>query len=228
MRACRRWRILLRPRRRRRHGDHRWPLAAASLAGITLAILLIYTLDGALRPMIRHAAQAKAKNAVSMIINDAVDAMLEQQAVTYQDVITLEKDNGGQITALTSNTAEMNRLRTALMADILERIDALDSTDLGIPLGDLTGLSLLSHRGPVLPVEVHTAAAAGAEFQNVFTSAGINQTYHQVMLDITVEVDLLLPGGETSTSVHTQVCVAETVLVGEVPQTYLQLTPGQT
>ena len=75
----------------------------------------------------------------------------------------------------------------------------------------------------MLPVGVLTAAVPKAEFSNQFTAQGINQTLHQIMLDITVDVTLLIPGGRAETNVTAQVCVAETLLVGEVPDTYLGL-----
>ena len=75
------------------------------------------------------------------------------------------------------------------------------------------------------PVRVLTAAVPAADFENVFTSAGINQTLHQVMLHIRVECTLLIPGGTVDTAVETRVCAAETLLVGQVPDAYLEL-PG--
>ena len=96
---------------------------------------------------------------------------------------------------------------------------------LGIPLGNLTGLSSVSGWGPTVPVRVVAVAHSDAAFENTFSAAGINQTLHQVMLDITVTVRILIPGETVETVIDTRVCVAETVVVGEVPGTYLEL-PG--
>ena len=104
---------------------------------------------------------------------------------------------------------------------------SLDGQDLGIPLGSLTGLASASNLGPNIPVRVLTAATPSADFRNVFTSAGINQTLHQIMLEVQVEVTLLIPGGTVETVVEAQVCAAETLLVGSVPETYLELTEQQ-
>jgi len=188
-------------------------------------MLVIYAFDSRVRPVLTILAQANAKNAVSRIVNDTVANTLSERAVAYQDIISLEKGNSGQITALTSNTTEMNRLRTEILSAVLAQIEELDSGELGVSLGELTGLVILSEKGPVLPVRVRSVGTAAAEFHSVFTSAGINQTYHQVMLDFSVDVTLLIPGGAIDAAVSTQVCVAETVLVGEVPQTFLQLSP---
>ena len=83
--------------------------------------------------------------------------------------------------------------------------------------------SLLICLAAAMILGVLTAAVPKAEFSNQFTAQGINQTLHQIMLDITVDVTLLIPGGRAETNVTAQVCVAETLLVGEVPDTYLGL-----
>ena len=105
-------------------------------------------------------------------------------------------------------------------------MEHLDSQELGIPLGSLTGFATASDLGPVLPVRVLTAATPTAAFEHVFTSSGINQTLHQVMLNVQVECTLLIPGGAVDTVVEAQVCAAETLLVGQVPDTYLELPGG--
>lgn len=221
----------LRPRARAaRPANWNWDqisLVVASLMGLLLAVYSIRLFNDRVQPILITAAQANTKNAVNRIVTEAVGKALAEEALGYRDMITLEKDNAGQITALTSNTLAMNRLRAEILGDILEQVDSLDSHTLGIPLGELTGLTVLSGRGPSLPVRIRSVGAANAEFRNVFTSAGVNQTYHQVMLEVSVEATLLIPGGTTQTTVVTQVCIAETVLVGEVPQTYLQLGLGE-
>ena len=171
-------------------------------------------------------AKAKVKNAVTSIINDAVNETLSSEAISYGDLVTLEKDTAGQVTVLAANTAQLNALRTEILGRILEQVEQLDSQELGIPLGNLTGFATASDLGPVLPVRVLTAATPTAAFEHVFTSSGINQTLHQVMLNVQVECTLLIPGGTVDTVVEAQVCAAETLLVGQVPDTYLELPGG--
>lgn len=198
-------------------------LLLSALLGVGLALLVIAALDNALRPVVTTLAQAKTENVVTGIINDAVTETLSAEAVAYQDLVTLERDSSGQVALLSTNSAKMNALRTQILQTVLEKVDSLDSRDLGIPLGSITGLSTASDWGPDLPVQVLAAATPTAEFRNVFTSEGINQTLHQVMLDVQVEIALLIPGGKTETQVSAEVCVAETLLLGQVPDTYLEL-----
>ncbi|MCQ4864193.1 sporulation protein YunB [Pseudoflavonifractor phocaeensis] len=201
-------------------------LMLSAVLGIGLALALIRAFDSSVRPMVTEMARTQVSNAVTRIVDTAVTDTLAEEAIAYSDMVTLQTDSAGRITALTSNSTEMNRLRTDIMNDIVSQVDSLGTPELGVPLGNLTGFSSLSGKGPLLPVRVLTLGTPEAAFSNVFTDAGINQTYHRVMLDVTVDITLLIPGGTVNTSVNTQVCVAETVLVGEVPQTYLQLTPA--
>lgn len=198
-------------------------LVLSALLGVGLALLVITVLDHALRPIVITLAQAKTENVVTDIINDAVMETLSAEAAAYQDLVTLERDSSGQVTLLSTNSAKLNALRTQILQTVLEKMDTLSSEDLGIPLGSITGLSTASDWGPDLPVRVLAAATPAAEFRNVFTSEGINQTLHQIMLDVQVQITLLIPGGKTDTQVHAEVCVAETLLLGQVPDTYLEL-----
>lgn len=206
------------PRRESRGGG----FFLSAVLGIGLALLVISLLDSSMRPIITEMAKARTSNAVTRIVNDAVGRTMTTQAIAYEDIITFQKDASGQITALTSNSAEMNRLRNEILDEVVGQVDTLDSKELGVPLGNLSGLSTMSEKGPLLPVRVLSVASADAAFRNQFTAAGINQSYHQIVLDVTVNIKLLIPGGTVETVVATQVSVAETVIVGKVPDAYLQ------
>lgn len=209
----------LRTRWRRGRGTV-WIAAGVSVG---LILLLIGAVDTAARPVLADLASARAQNQVTGIISQAVEEALAEEPWDYENVIRIQTGGSGQITAMTTDTAALNRLRTSILDAVTERVDALGAEQLGIPLGSLTGLPSLSGWGPQMPVRVAAAASAGAEFEHVFTAAGINQTLHRVMLNVHVAVRLLVPGGTVETQVDTQVCVAETVIVGEVPGTYLEL-----
>ena len=212
------------PRRRFRVRRRGRGLAAAAAVGIALALLVIALADAALRPAVTTLATVQAQNKVTGIINDAVTATLAHQEVAYTDLVTVERDDSGKVSLLAVDSVKLNTLRTQILQEVLDQVEGLDAQELGVPLGSLTGFATASDWGPVLPVGVLTAAVPRAEFSNRFTAQGINQTLHQIMLDITVELTLLIPGGRAETTVTAQVCVAETLLVGEVPETYLGLS----
>ena len=116
--------------------------------------------------------------------------------------------------------AAFNRLQTDILDIILTRLAEVSDTELSIPLGTLTGSALLAGRGPRINVRMESVGSSSAHFENAFASAGINQTKHQIMLNVDVSVSILLPGFTTATKVSNAFTVAETVIVGAVPDTY--------
>lgn len=214
------------PRGLRRRGG-RAPLLLPALLGVAAALLCIRAVDSVVRPLVVDIAQLKVKNAVALIIDEAVARTLERDTVSYQDIALIQTDGGGRVMAITTDSVKLNSLRSEIVQEIILRTDALDAAQLGIPLGSLTGLVYASEWGPAIPVRILSVAAADGDFRNEFTSAGINQTLHRIILDITVEIRLIIPGGTAETSVHASVSLAETVIVGEVPQAYLQLQQGE-
>lgn len=195
---------------------------AGLLLGGVLAVLTIHFLNGQLRPVMAELASAQIQNAMTLVIDNVVSTEISKGNVTYDDIIRLEIDGTGAVTALKSDMARVNLLRSDILNALVAEVDRTNILSMGIPLGNLTGIDLLSGRGPDIPINVMTTGSADASFENVFSSAGINQTRHQIMLDIAVPVSILLPGFTTETRVSAQVCVAETVIVGRVPETYLQ------
>ena len=155
---CRPW--PRRPRRRRSRGETgRRALLLAGLAGIAAALLVICAVNARVRPVAEELALAKLNNAVTAIVNQAVEEAMASGAVSYSDIVTLQTDLSGGITAILTDPIKLNTLRTQLLGDLVEQVDSLDSKDLGIPLGNLTSLIPLSGYGPLLPVRVLAAAA---------------------------------------------------------------------
>ncbi len=194
-------------------------LAAVVLALLTLAAAAM----SHLRPILTSLATARVANTVTRIVTAAVNEAVYEGDVDYDSLISLEKDNDGRVVALKSNMAEFNRLQSAVLANVLERLGEVDTRELAIPLGTLTGSPLMAGRGPAIRVRMQSVGAPAARFENAFTSAGINQTKHQITLLIKVDIDILIPWGSVSTQVVSEVLIADTVIVGQVPGTYLDM-----
>lgn len=122
--------------------------------------------------------------------------------------------------------AEFNRLQAAITQDILTRLGETADTNLSIPLGTLTGTPLLAGRGPRFTVRMETVGSCSAHFENQFDQAGINQTTHRILLNVDVSVSILLPGFKTYASFSHAFDLAETVIVGAVPDTYTYFDSG--
>ena len=185
------------------------------LAGI---ILFRARFNGAIRAL----AQTQVTNTTSDLINDAIDRQIEDGTIQYDRMVYFEKDLDGRITALKTNMSEVNRLKTNILNLINDEILALSTDDLGVPLGNLFLPELLSGRGPEIPVQILSIRNSDASFSSNFTQAGINQTLQQINMQVSVDVTVLVLGQTSSFTVSSQVIVAETIIVGDVPNTYFQ------
>ena len=140
--------------------------------------------------------------------------------------VVLGRDGEGQIESLSADAAAMNQLRLQAVSRVTEALSRETGAAVAIPLGSLLGSSLFWARGPAIPVHALTAGTAHGEFESTFTEAGINQTLHRIELVLTVPVTILLPGGPAGVEVTARVTVAETVIVGRIPETYLRAGAG--
>ena len=204
------------------------PLTVALPVGLALVLvcLLLNRLNGRLRPVLEATAASKATNLMVQAIDIAVDNCLQENNMNYRDFVTLGTDTVGKVTSITINTVANSRFKRQVVEAVIRQLGDMDSEALRIPLGTLTEQPLLSGAGPRVRVKVDSVGEVTADYSNSFTSAGVNQTLHRVCLNITATVYLFLPGETLPVSVSSSVCVAETVIVGETPDTYLTLDKG--
>ena len=205
---------------RRRRLDRRMLVRALELSVVVGVLTLVITAAVQMRPLLASLATTKVSNPVTRIVSEAVYQAIEDGEIRYDGLVTFEKDETGQITAVRSNMAAFNHLQADILDTILTRIDQVSARELSIPVGTLTGFSLLAGRGPRISVRMESVGSSEANFHNEFVSAGINQTKHQIILTVDVSVSILLPGFTTATKVSNSFIVAETVIVGSVPDTY--------
>ncbi len=171
---------------------------------------------------LRSLAETQVRNTTSDLINDAIDRQIENGNIQYDRIVYFEKDLDGRITALKTNMSEVNRLKTDILNIINDEILALSMDDLGIPVGSLILPEVLSGRGPSIPVQIMSIRNSDASFSSDFREAGINQTLQQMNMHVSVDVTVLVLGQTNSFTISSQVVVAETIIVGDVPNTYFQ------
>lgn len=174
------------------------------------------------REVIRGLAQTQVRNATSDLINDAIDRQIEDGTIQYDRMVYFEKDLDGRITALKTNMSEVNRLKTNLLNLINDEILAMDSEYLAIPVGSFFLPELFSGKGPMIPVQILTIRNSEASFFSEFSEAGINQTLQKLNMQVSVDVSILVLGNMDSFTIASQVVVAETIIVGQVPDMFLQ------
>ena len=206
------WRLKLERRLRR---GLPWLVAA----GVMLCAVRVT--ERALWPVLAAAARYQVRSQVTAAVEQWAARDLQERGVDYSDFVTITRNEAGEITALSADMARLNLLRAELSAHLLERLED-SQLELTVPVGSLLPLEPTWARGPELHLRALALGTASAEFESEFTSAGINQTRHRLWLELSVPVTVLLPGGGEELTVDSRLCVAETVIVGRVPQTWFQ------
>lgn len=187
-------------------------LIGALIAFLIPAVRYFRTLTGAM-------AVSNASDLITQTVSNIVENEMRLLGPDGGKFVSFEKDGEGQISAIVTDTARVNILSAELLNAIVEASDRGD-LDLSIPFGNLLGVSFFLGRGPMVPVKITMLTSSRVDFRNVLTDAGINQTKHQLLLEVCVDADVLLPWEIRSTQIVTEVLVAETIIVGRVPQTY--------
>ena len=195
---------------------------------ILIVLLLVVTglillVELHLSPYIRELARNQAVNAASNAITDAVGEMLRREDTDFSRVIVLEKDVQGHITALRTDMGQVERLKVEVLGILGGLIAEINTQQLGIPLGNLLLPDLLAGTGPVLTVKAVSLTMSNADFFSDFTEAGINQTLQTLKVKFTISLTILTTVGYETVDVDSDVMVAQTVIVGTVPETYVNL-----
>ena len=190
------------------------------LAAIGLVFLIIFRIR--YHDAIRQLSETQVRNSTSDLINDAIDRQIQTGNIRYDRIVYFEKDLDGKVTALKTNMTEVNRLKTEILNLINDEILALDTTDITIPLGSLIFPEVFSGQGPGIPIQILSIRNSDGAFKTFFSEAGINQTLQQLTMEVSVDVSVLVLGKAESFTVSSQVVVAETIIVGQVPNTFFQ------
>lgn len=207
-------------RRRRARVSAR--VALVSILGLVLCTLLLLELN--LRPTLLAAGEIRARFAASQAIATALGEELMAN-VRYEELISTDKDKEGRIVMMQPNTVLTAMLCRRATDAVLRELKHLDRQRVGIPLGQAFGSRLLANLGPRIWVTMTPIGAAEVSIRDRFESAGINQTRHSIYLETTATVRILVPLFSSDVTVTTTTPVAEVVLMGQVPHTYLRFGP---
>lgn len=187
-----------------------------------IPILLLFFLDMKLRPVIFSMAEARARAMAVQAINDAVFEIMGQGSL-YNDLMRVVLDENDRVSMMQANTARMNELSARTALAVQQNLDGIATKGISIPLGSALGIKLLAGSGPIVQVRVVPVGDVSTEFVSEFTTAGINQTRHRIFLKISANVQMIIPTGTQKASVSSQMPVAEAIIVGDVPETFVDL-----
>ncbi len=198
----------------------RWQIVlcvAALIAGMVV-------LDSAVHPALTTLATYQARVYASQAVNGAIEEELAKLGVTYDDLVHVQRDDGGEVTSIETDMLTINTLKAKLTNQITETLSGMGQDEIKIPIGSIIGGGFFYGRGPSIPLKMVPAGYAQTQFENRFEAAGINQTRHQVVVNVQVSISILIPGCPVDTQVESSLCVAETVIVGRIPEGYTVIT----
>ncbi len=187
-----------------------------------LSILISFaTITHYIEPTLIELCKVKAESIGISNSNKIVEQVMRD--VGYLDLIILDRDETGKIMALRANVIEMNRIASEISLAIQKQNNEIEATYVSIPIGNFTGNSLLAGLGPKIKVKIIPTGTVHIEFKTEFLSSGINQTRHRIFLEIKSKMGIVAPFVSKRVEVINEVNIAETVLIGEVPETYYNL-----
>lgn len=195
--------------------------ARTKLLLVGLLLIFVLYLHVNWLPTVRALVVMAVDNETSNLINDAVDAYLAGGCLQYEDLVTLERSADGGVAAARIDLAAVNRMKSTILRELGERIPDRVRQSVRVPLGSVVLPAVFSGHGLGLPVRVVNLRSTNAELESSFSQAGINQTLHTLSLRVEVDLLLLCPAGLLSREVSATVPIAQTILVGEVPNILL-------
>lgn len=171
--------------------------------------------------ILKSVSEATMRSVTTVAVNDAIYYTLSDQ-VRYEDLVTVLSDAEGNISAITANSFQINRIArdTAYMSQ--QNLKKMSEDGIEIPLGAFTGVEAWAGLGPRLRLPIIPISNVECRFVSQFENAGINQTKHSVYLEIVADISIILPSETSNFASLTEVLICESVLVGKVPDSYLQ------
>lgn len=191
--------------------------------GICAALLLFVLINIRVRPLLKEMAAVQAAYITNIAVNEAAEEVLAREDISYDDFISLNRLDDGTVSSMTSDIREMNNFKTEISKEVQNKIMEYCEREVSIPIGTLTGIDLLSGRGPRVKMKIELYGNVNANLKSTFEDAGINQTRHQIICDVNVGVSAILPVCSSYTEVESSFTVSETVLLGDVPSSYTKV-----
>lgn len=190
------------------------------LTAMAVILILVVFVDMRIRPAVEDMIAYQARARAFQTINTAVLQALEGEAVTGGDIVRVTRAGDGSIASIETDIVAVNRLKAQVAGAVADELEKADSRIVRVPLGTLLGSQIVAGRGPEVEMRVIPVGYVQSELYNEFVSAGINQTLHRILLKVSVQMAGVMPGYSVRTETSTNFCVAETVIVGAIPDGY--------
>lgn len=190
---------------------------------VAVFVLIIYgfiVFDQNIKPTILALSEVKARMIATQAVNDAIKSKIKDD-IKYQDLIFVKTDNEGKITMMQANTVLMNSIASDVALEIQNKMRRISINSIDVPLGNAFDSQLLAQFGPRIKMNIVPQGTVTVDFATEFKESGINQTIHKVFLIINTNVRIIVPLASETVNVTANVPIAETIIIGDVPQNYI-------
>lgn len=184
------------------------------------AVAFTVEADSRLRVLINNYAKNKAKIMSNSIINQTVHSYLEAQNIKYSEILRINTKEDGTVTSVEFDTVRLTKLKSGVISQIQQNINKQGYIKMKVPVGTLTGNQFLNNKGPSIDIDMTVSSDVYSKISSEFISAGINQTLHKIILTINTDIYFVMPWYRSSGNFQTEFVLAETVIVGEVPDAF--------
>ena len=169
---------------------------------------------------VRTVAQSQMEQVASEAIHYAIsDSAI--QSDKYGELVNICRDAEGSIESLTLNSHAVNKIKSDISLGVLEYLDNPENYIVKVPVGNFFSSEFVWGMGPKIKFKIVPLNATEIDFESKFVPAGINQVLHTVNVKVNVRIMALLPGFEEISEVTSSAVISESVIIGDVPQTYL-------
>ena len=170
-----------------------------------------------INPLIVSLAKKRSSQIVVTTINRVVNDYMTDNNIGYDDLADINRGEDGQIKAIFLNTNAINKLKATLALNVQSELEKIKSAEIKIPLGAILDVPFLAGAGPMINIELVPIGCALVDFESSFSSAGINQTKHQIDIIINADFGMILSAGSENISIKANVPTVQTIIIGEVP-----------
>ena len=186
---------------------------------VAILIVAVASYSDSSRRVALDYANAEVFSLTANAINDAVYTVMSE--LNEQDLVTVKNNSTGDVVLLQANSAVIGKVAKDTANIVEEKINSVGSIQISIPVGTLLGITFLIGKGPKIKFNLEPIGSVSCKIYSQFESAGINQTLHKIYLEITSKVDVILPDRSATVTLDTPVLLTESILVGKIPDTYL-------
>ncbi|CAM4334440.1 sporulation protein [Bacillus manliponensis] len=210
----------------------RYVLLLSFIIFIILTVQGIWFVNKSIQPTLIKYAEVQSKKVATAVMTKAVKDRIDE-GFDVDSLMKVKTDRNGNVSTIDVNTKQVNEILTSTTTYIekyLHEVGEGDTKAIGtlekdgiamsVPLGRITDNALLGNMGPNIPVQFTTVGHVHTDIKQKFEEHGINNTAIQVVMEVEVALQVLIPLHAEEVKVKQEIPIATKIVQGKVPDYY--------